>query len=147
LRHQAAVEVIDYRTARGLDRALFQKLIGRAWIGARDNVIICGPTGVGKSWLACALGHKACRDIRSVSLPARSQAVRRSDTGPRRRPLRSPPWALFGVQLLILDDFALELIDAQARHELLEIAEERYGRRSTLITSQLPVETMARHYR
>src|SRR5205814_6547138 len=66
LRHQAAVEDIDYRTARGLDRVLFQKLTECSWIDGHDNVIICGPTGVGKSWLACALGHKACRDNRSV---------------------------------------------------------------------------------
>jgi DNA replication protein DnaC len=66
LRHQAAVEDVDYRVARGLDRALFQKLAEGTWIDAHDNLILCGPTGVGKSWLASALGHKACRDNRSV---------------------------------------------------------------------------------
>src|SRR5579872_1872464 len=66
LRHQAAVEDVDYRAPRGLDRVLFQKLAAGGWIDAHDNLIICGPTGVGKSWLACALGHMACRDNRSV---------------------------------------------------------------------------------
>jgi DNA replication protein DnaC len=66
LRHQAAPEDVDYRTERGLDRALFVKLIAGDWIDAHDNLAICGPSGVGKSWLACALGHKACRDDRSV---------------------------------------------------------------------------------
>ena len=66
LRHQASIEDVDYRTARGLDRALFQALAGGRWIEEAQNVIIEGPTGVGKSWLACALGHKACRDNRSV---------------------------------------------------------------------------------
>ena len=66
LRQQALVEDIDYRAARGLDRPLFQKLVIGDWIDAHDNLTICGPTGVGKSWLACALGHKACRDNRSV---------------------------------------------------------------------------------
>ncbi len=66
LRHQAAVEDVDYRTPRGLDRALFQKLATGGWIEAKQNLIIEGPTGVGKSWLACALGHKACRDNHSV---------------------------------------------------------------------------------
>jgi len=66
LRHQAAVEDVDYRAARGLDRALFQKLAEGSWIDAHENLILCGPTGVGKSWLASALGHKACRDNRSV---------------------------------------------------------------------------------
>ncbi len=66
LRQQALVEDVDYRAARGLDRPLFQKLVAGDWIDAHDNLTICGPTGVGKSWLACALGHKACRDNRSV---------------------------------------------------------------------------------
>ncbi len=66
LRHQAVVEDIDYRAPRGLDRGLFHKLAGGEWIDAHDNLILCGPTGVGKSWLACALGHKACRENRSV---------------------------------------------------------------------------------
>jgi DNA replication protein DnaC len=66
LRHQASVEDVDYRAPRGLDRALFKKLAEGAWIDTHDNLILCGPTGIGKSWLAAALGHKACRDNRSV---------------------------------------------------------------------------------
>src|SRR5690349_15972097 len=66
LRQQASVEDVDYRAPRGLDRALFHKLTDGEWIDAHDNLILCGSTGVGKSWLACALGHKACRDNRSV---------------------------------------------------------------------------------
>jgi DNA replication protein DnaC len=66
LRHSAAIEDVDYRSPRGLDRALFQKLAQGEWIDAHDNLILAGPTGVGKSWLACAIGHKACRDNRSV---------------------------------------------------------------------------------
>ena len=141
LRQQAAVEDVDYRAVRGLDRALFQKLIIGDWIEAHDNLIVCGPTGVGKSWLSCALGHKACRDNRSVlyqRLPKLfgELALARGD-GRYARIVR----ALGGVQLLILDDWGLEPLDAQARHDLLEILEERYGRRSTIITSQLPVES------
>jgi DNA replication protein DnaC len=141
LRQHAAVEDVDYRAVRGLDRALFQKLAIGDWIDARDNLIICGPTGVGKSWLSCALGHKACRDNRSVlyqRLPKLfgELALARGD-GRYARIVR----ALGGVQLLILDDWGLEPLDAQARHDLLEILEERYGRRSTIVTSQLPVES------
>src|ERR1700745_4133314 len=66
LRQQASVEDVDYRAPRGLDRALFHKLTHGEWIDTHDNLILGGPTGVGKSWLACALGHKACRDNRSV---------------------------------------------------------------------------------
>ncbi len=140
LRHQATVEDVDYRTTRGLERASFQKLVECSWIDAHDNLIICGPTGVGKSFLACALGHKACRDNRSVLYQRAPKlfadlALARGD-GRYARICR----ALFGVQLLVIDDFALEPLDAQARHELLEIVEERYGRRSTLITSQLPID-------
>jgi DNA replication protein DnaC len=65
-RQQACVDDVDYRSPRGLDRVLFQKLVEGEWIGAHDNLALIGPTGVGKSWLASALGHKACRDNRSV---------------------------------------------------------------------------------
>lgn len=140
LRHQASVEDVDYRAARGLDRALFQKLVDGQWIDAHENLILCGPTGVGKSWLASALGHKACRDNRSVlyqRIPKlfADLALARGD-GRYARLLR----ALGGVQLLILDDWGLEPLDAAARHDLLEILEERYGRRATIITSQIPVD-------
>jgi DNA replication protein DnaC len=140
LRHQATVEDVDYRAARGLDRALFQKLIAGDWIEAHDNLIITGPTGVGKSWLASALGHKACRDSRSVLYQRVPKlfgdlALARGD-GRYGRLFR----ALGGVQLLILDDWGLEPLTAEARHDLLEILEERYGRRATIITSQLPID-------
>ena len=140
LRQQVLVEDVDYRATRGLDRPLFQKLVTGDWIDAHDNLIVCGPTGVGKSWLACALGHKACRDNRSVLYQRVPKlfgelALARGD-GRYARISR----ALGGVQLLILDDWGLDPLDNQARHDLLEILEDRYGRRSTIITSQLPVE-------
>ena len=139
LRHQAAPEDVDYRSNRKLDRALFTRLIAGDWIAAHDNLVICGPTGVGKSWLACALGHKACRDDRSVlyqRVPKlfSTLALARGD-GRHARFLAK----LGSVQLLILDDWGLEPLDAKARHDLLEILEERYGRRSTIITSHLPI--------
>jgi DNA replication protein DnaC len=105
LRHQAAVEDVDYRAARGLDRVLFQTLAGGRWIEEAQNLIIEGPTGVGKSWLACALGQKACRDNRSVlyqRLPKMfaDLALARGD-GRYPRLMR----AIGGVKLLILDDW------------------------------------------
>jgi DNA replication protein DnaC len=140
LRQNALVEDVDYRAARGLDRTLFQKLVAGGWIDAHENLVINGPTGVGKSWLACALGHKACRDNRSVFYQRVPKlfgelALARGD-GRYTRISRG----LGRVDLLILDDWGLEPLDAQARHDLLEILEERYGRRSTIITSQLPIE-------
>src|SRR5665647_2532188 len=140
LRQQACVEDVDYRNPRGLDRALFQKLAEGEWINAHDNLALIGPTGVGKSWLASALGHKACRDNHTVlyqRVPRlfEALALARGD-GRHPRLLRN----LGRADLLILDDWGLEPLDAAARHDLLEILEERYGRRSTMITSQLPLD-------
>ena len=140
LRQQATIEDVDYRTQRGLDRALFQKLALGGWIEARQNLIIEGPTGVGKSWLACALGHKACRDNHSVLYQRVPRlfadlALAHGD-GRYARLMRT----LGGVKLLILDDWGLEPPGPQQRRDLLEIAEERHGRGATLITSQLPVD-------
>jgi DNA replication protein DnaC len=117
------------------DRALFHKIAGGEWIEAHDNLILCGPAGVGKSWLACALGHKACRDNRSVlyqRIPKlfAELALARGD-GRHVRIMRM----LNGVQLLILDDWGLEALHVAGR-DLYEILEERYGRRSTILTSQ-----------
>ena len=140
LRQQASVEDVDYKSPRGLDRALFLKLAEGQWIAEHGNLLICGPAGVGKSWLASALGHKACRDNRSVlyqRIPRlfADLALARGD-GRHLRLLR----ALGRVDLLILDDWGLEPLDAAARHDLLEILDDRYGRRSTIVTSQLPVD-------
>jgi DNA replication protein DnaC len=85
LRQQACVEDVDYRSPRGLDRALFQKLAQGDWIEAHDNLALIGPTGVGKSWLASALGHKACRDNRSVLYHRVPKLFERACSGARRR--------------------------------------------------------------
>jgi len=140
LRQQASPEDIDYRAARGLDRALFQKLLTGAWIDAHEGVLICGPTGIGKSWLACALGQKACRLNRSVLYVRAPRifsdlALARGD-GRYARLMRT----VCRVDVLVLDDWGLEPLDASARHDLLEILEERHGRRSMIVTSQLPVD-------
>jgi len=139
LRQQAAIEDVDYRSPRGLDRALFQKLADGQWIDAHDNLALVGPSGVGKSWLACAIGQKAWRDNRSVLYhrwpKLCEDLVLAHGDGRHPRLLKS----LGRADLLILDDFGLEPLDARARHDLLEILEERYGRRSTIVTSQLPV--------
>lgn len=140
LRHQACIEDVDYHASRGLDRALFAGLSQCLWLKDHDNLLITGKTGVGKSWLACALGHQACRENYSVLYQRVPKlftelALARGD-GRYARLLRS----LSTIQLLIVDDFGLAIVDAAARHDLLEILEERYGRRSTIIASQFPVE-------
>ena len=122
------------------DEPLADSARRRQWIDAHDNLILCGPTGVGKSWLACALGHKACRDNRSVLYQRVPKlftelTLARGD-GRYARILRN----LAGVQLLILDDWGLEPLNAGARYDLYEILEDRYDRRSTILTSQIPVD-------
>ena len=86
LRQAAVVEDTDFRTPRGLDRALFLQLAGCGWLREHSHVVIGGPTGVGKSWLACALGHKACREGYSVLYKRATQVVRRPGDCPRRGP-------------------------------------------------------------
>ena len=133
------LEDVDYRSPRGLDRAMFQKLVEGEWISAHDNLVLIGPTGVGKSWLASALPQSLSRQsVGHLSAGARlfeDLALARGD-GRHPRILRN----LGRADLLILDDWGLEPLDAVARHDLLEILEERYGRRSSVITSQLPID-------
>lgn len=140
LRHQASVEDVDFRAARGLDRNLFLQLASCAWVRARHGLLLTGPTGVGKSWLACALGHKACREDLSVAYHRAPRlfaalALARGD-GRYAKLLRS----LARVDLLILDDWGPEKLDDQQRRDLLEIVEDRHERRSTIVTSQVPVD-------
>lgn len=140
LRQTASVEDVDYRAARGLDRALFLKLASCDWVRARHNLLLTGPCGVGKSWLACALGQKACRDDLSVAyhrVPRlfTALAMARAD-GRYTRVLRQ----IARVDLLILDDWGPEILSADQRRDLLEIVEDRHGTKSIIVTSQIPVD-------
>ena len=137
---QAAIEDVDYRTPRRLDRALFQQLASGKWIEEHRNLIIIGPCGVGKSWLACALGQKACRDDRSVLYKRFPRLFAELELG--RGDGRYPRLfrALTKVNLLILDDWGPDRLSANERRDLLEILEDRYANAATLITSQLPVD-------
>lgn len=137
----ACMEDVDYRTPRRLDRVLFQSLQDGAWITKHRSILITGPCGVGKSWLACALGHEACRQGK-VTLYYRMPrlfnelAVARAD-GSFERLFRK----IVRADVLILDDWGPEQMTASQRRDLMEIVDDRYGRKATVITSQLPVES------
>jgi len=139
LRQNACVEDIDYRHQRGLERTLVATLTSCDWIGAQHNLHITGPTGTGKSWLACAFGNQACRQGLSVRYERTGRLldqlrVARGD-GSYPKLLRQ----LARVELLILDDFGLKPLTQTERHDLLEVIEDRHGVHSTLLTSQLPI--------
>lgn len=140
LRVSAAIEDIDFRQPRGLDKSLVLSLASNQWITEHHNLLIIGPTGVGKSYLACALSHKACRDGHVVlyqRLPRLLEELALSHHDGRYRKLMK---SLLKADLLILDDFGLAPLTTDQQRDLLEIIDDRYDRRSTLVTSQLPVK-------
>ncbi|MDI9506548.1 MAG: ATP-binding protein [Candidatus Hydrogenedentes bacterium] len=140
LRLTATVEDVDFRHPRGLDKSLVLALAGCRWIREHHNVIITGPTGVGKSYLACALAHKACREgFRALYLRAPrlfdDLALAKAD-GRYRRVLA----AYARIDLLVIDDWGLASLTEEQRRDVLEILEDRHDLRSTLVASQLPIE-------
>lgn len=140
LRHAALLEDIDYRNPRGLDKGLIQSLAACHWVKEHLNVLITGPTGVGKTWLACALAHKACREGYSVQYVRLTRLLRELVIGKGDGQYPKLLANLAKVEVLILDDWGLVKLSAENRRDLLEVLEDRHGRRSTIATSQLPVE-------
>jgi DNA replication protein DnaC len=140
LRNNACVEDIDYRAARGLDKTLLRSLAtDSAWVARHENVFVCGPTGVGKSYLACALAQKACRDgysafyARAAAL-FRDLALARADGSLRQMLLR-----LSKVDVVVVDDWAMTPLGESDARDFWEVCEDRCQTRSLVLTSQLPV--------
>ena len=141
LRHgQAAIENVDYRAPRQLDKTLFQQLVTCRWIAEHRNLAICGPCGIGKSWLACALAQKACREGYSVHYARVPRLFADLELAHGDGRFAKLFRTLTRVDLLILDDLGPDRLTAGQRRDLMEIVEDRYGSGATLITSQLPVE-------
>lgn len=137
---RACVEDIDYRASRGLDRSVIRGLAQRSgWVESHENIFVLGPTGVGKSFVACALAQKACRDgysaffIRAAAL-FRDLSIARADGS-----LRSLLARLNRIDVLVIDDWAMAPLAETERRDFWEICEDRYQARSTVLTSQLPV--------
>ena len=135
----AVWEDIDFKTARGLDKALMLQLAAGQWIAQHLNCLITGPTGAGKSYVAIALAHKACREghsARYLRLPRllQSLVIARGD-GSYAKLLQQ----LARFEVLIIDDWGIPALDDTAQRDLLEILDDRFNRRSTIVTSQLPL--------
>jgi DNA replication protein DnaC len=140
LPQSACLEDLDTRTPRGADPAQLRQVTDLAWIGEHLNVLITGPTGVGKSYRASAIAHAACRadlSVRCFRLPRLIEELARYSAMQRRSAFFRQ---LMRADLLLLDDFGLTPLAPDTVRDLLEILDDRYDRRSTLITSQLPLD-------
>ena len=140
LKQNACIEDIDFKQSRGLDKSLILDLAQCQWIKRHLNLLITGPTGVGKTWVACALAQKACREGFTslyLRLPRLLQElpIAKGDGTYTRLLTR-----LAKVDVLILDDWGLSKLIAEQRRDLLEILEDRHDNRSTIVTSQLPLD-------
>jgi DNA replication protein DnaC len=141
LKHQAVLEDIDFRHQRGLEKSLILSLAGCQWIKNHHNVIITGPTGIGKSYLAEALANKACREGYSARYYRASRLLQELAMARGDGSYAVLLQKIAKTDLLVIDDWGLSPLDATERRDLLEIMEDRHGLRSTIITSQFPVAT------
>ena len=140
LRLSACIEDLDFKQGRGMDRSTVMSLAGNQWVKSHHNILVTGPTGAGKSYLACALAQKACRDGYTTiyqRVPRLLQEIAVSRHDGRYNKLIAP---VIKCEVLILDDLLISPLTRDEQRELLEIVEERYDRKATVVTSQLPIK-------
>ncbi len=140
LKERAALEDLDFRARRGLDRAQLASLTSCDWIRQHQNLLIHGATGCGKTFLGCALAHQACRQGLSALYLRAPRLFEELGLCHADGSFRKRLAAIAKVDLVVIDDFAIAPIGARERTDLLELLDDRVGTRSTLITSQLPLE-------
>ena len=141
LKQQACLEDIDFRHPRGLEQARWMSLAHEsAWVRRKQNVVLVGPTGVGKSFLACALAHRACRDGFSALYTRAPQLFRELHAARAEGSLARLLAKLAKIDALVVDDFALAPMSEPERRDFLDICDDRYRLRSTILTSQLPTD-------
>jgi DNA replication protein DnaC len=140
LKVRASLEDVDFRSPRGLDRAQFANFGSCDWIRSAQNLLMHGATGVGKTWLSCALANQACRQGLSALYVRAPRLFEELNLCHADGSFRKRLAAIAKTNLLIIDDFAISPIGPRERADLLELLDDRVGTRSTLITSQLPVE-------
>ena len=137
---RACLEDIDYRSGRGLDKHLFASLASGDWLRNAHNILICGATGCGKTWLACALGNHAARQGFSVLYARASRLIEELRIAHGDGSFTRRLAQLARIDLLLIDDFGQTALEASDRSDLLELIDDRVNSRSSIITSQLPVE-------
>lgn len=136
---EPCAEDVNYRYPRQLDAAQFRSLVNSSWVAQRLSVILTGPTGIGKSWLSQALAHRACRDGYRVLYRPAGKLFRELGQAQADGSLgKLLPWLARG-DVLVVDDFAMNPLEEQERRLFLEICDDRHRRRSTVLTSQLPI--------
>jgi len=139
LRENASFEDLDY-TGRTLDKALLRQLATCKWIKAHQNVLIVGPTGTGKTFIGCALAHKACLEGLTSRYYRLNRLLHELHIGRADGTYDKIMRSLLKTDVLLLDDLGLNPISTEGRRELLELLDDRHGRKSTIVTSQLPVK-------
>jgi DNA replication protein DnaC len=140
LKVAASLEDIDYRHPRGLKRAQIDQLRASQWVGRHHNCLITGPTGSGKTFLACALAHQACRDGHRVAYYYAPKLFRELQNAQADGSLMRLLKKLARAALIVIDDFGVAAVTGKQYRDLLEILDDRQGLGSTLITSQFPVD-------